>query len=80
MKVGPPPSQFDGEGEPQRGFSEEPKPRPEPVISEPIEDACDEEIADEGEEIEVEAGGAGELQVMLGCGRRVGTGPEGPVY
>ena len=34
----------------------EPKPEPEPGISEPIEDACDEEIADEGQEIEVEAG------------------------
>ena len=36
----------------------EPKPRPEPEISEPIEDACDEEIVDEAEEIEVDAGRA----------------------
>ena len=36
----------------------EPKPRPEPKISEPIEDAGDEEIADEADEIEVDAGRA----------------------
>ena len=36
----------------------EPKPRPEPAISEPIEDACDEEIGDEAEEIGVDAGRA----------------------
>ena len=48
-------------GRPSGGSSSrnEPKPMPEPVISEPIEEACDEEIVDEGEEIEVEAGGAG---------------------
>ena len=36
----------------------EPKPRPEPRILEPIEDACDEEIVDEAEEIGGDAGRA----------------------
>ena len=36
----------------------EPKPAPEPRISEPIEDECDEEIGDEAEEIGVDAGRA----------------------
>ena len=42
----------------------EPKPKPEPGISEPMEDACDEEIADEAEEIEVDAG-RGEVRTLI---------------